>query len=212
MGAGEGCPHLGAMGPAAARPEVLQALLECLRDEDEPVRGEAADALKAMGPAAAATEIPQALRERLRHADEDVGWEAGPASEAMRPAAATPEVLQALLERLRDEDEDVRKAAARTFAAYHRQGLRFFRDAWCRWTVRTVEELSGRVQGRDEDLRDGEVRLVAGTCHRREASGSPARRRRPPLPHLSPDAADLPGSLAVPAHQCLDQQQAHTRG
>jgi hypothetical protein len=50
-------------GPAAARPEVLQALLECLRDEDggcamrPPGPGE-------MGEAAARPEVLQALLER----------------------------------------------------------------------------------------------------------------------------------------------------
>jgi hypothetical protein len=62
----------------------------------------------------------------------------------MGPAAARPEVLQALLACLWDvmEDQGVRRAAAGAFTAWHRQGLRFFRDAQGRWTVRTVEELS----------------------------------------------------------------------
>jgi hypothetical protein len=36
----------------------------------------------------------------------------------------------------------VREAAAEALTAWHRQGLRFFRDAQGHWTVRTVEELS----------------------------------------------------------------------
>jgi hypothetical protein len=68
--------------------------------------------------------------------------EAAEALGAMGVAAARPEVLQALLERLRDEDGLVRRAAAEALTAWHRQGLRFFRDAQGRWTVRTVEELS----------------------------------------------------------------------
>jgi uracil DNA glycosylase len=68
--------------------------------------------------------------------------EAAEALGAMGVAAARPEVLQALLERLRDEDGRVRHATTQILTAWHRQGLRFFRDAQGHWTVRTVEELS----------------------------------------------------------------------
>jgi HEAT repeat protein len=133
---------LGAMGPAAATPEVLQALLACLRDEDGEVRWAAAEALGQMGPAAATPEVLQALMGCLRDEDGSVRAAAAGALGAMGPAAATPEVLQALLERLQDEDRHVRRAAAEALTAWHRQGLRLFRDAQGRWTVRTVEELS----------------------------------------------------------------------
>jgi uncharacterized protein YfaT (DUF1175 family) len=57
------------MGEAAVRPEVLQTLLEYLRDEDRDVRYAAAEALREMGKAAARPEVLRALAERLR--DED---------------------------------------------------------------------------------------------------------------------------------------------
>jgi HEAT repeat protein len=99
-------------------------------------------ALGRMGPAAATPEVLQALLEYLRHEDGRVREAAAKALGAMGEAAARPEVLQALTERLRDKDGDVREAAAEALTAWHRQGLRFFRDAQGRWTVRTVEELS----------------------------------------------------------------------
>ena len=60
-----------AMGPAAARPEVLQALTELLLDEyeDADVRKAAAEALGRMGEAAARPEVLQTLRVYLD--DED---------------------------------------------------------------------------------------------------------------------------------------------
>jgi HEAT repeat protein len=83
----------------------------------------------------------EALLERLRDEDPRVRQAAAKALGRMG-AAATPEALQALLERLRDNDPGVCRAAAWALTAWHRQGLRFFRDAQGRWTVRTVEELS----------------------------------------------------------------------
>jgi HEAT repeat protein len=134
---------LEAMGPAAATPEVLQALTECLYNLDD-VREAAAKALGAMGPAAATPEVLQALAGCLGESDpEDVREAAAKALRRMGPAAATPEVLQALTECLYTyREEYVCYAAAKALTAWHRQGLRFFRDAQGRWTVRTVEELS----------------------------------------------------------------------
>jgi NLR family CARD domain-containing protein 3 len=65
-------PGPGGDGRGGGPPEVLQALLECLRDEDEDVRFAAARALGAMGEAAATPEVLQALLECLRDEDEDV--------------------------------------------------------------------------------------------------------------------------------------------
>jgi vesicle coat complex subunit len=95
-----------------------------------------------MGPAAATLEVPQALMACLQDEDWDVRWLTVRALGEMGPAAATPEVLQALMACLRDEYGGVRQVAAEAFTAWHRQGLRFFRDAQGRWTVLTVEELS----------------------------------------------------------------------
>jgi ABC-type nitrate/sulfonate/bicarbonate transport system substrate-binding protein len=118
-----------------------------------------------MGEAAARPEVLQALLKRLREVYVYVRRAAARALGAMGEAAARPEVLQALLEGLRDESEDVREAAAEALTAWHRQGLRFFRDAQGRWTIRTVEELSGGAELRDAGPRPGRA---------------PARRRRLP--------------------------------
>jgi hypothetical protein len=148
------------MGEAAARPEVIQALTERLRDKDWAVCEAAAGALGKMGEAAATPEVLHALLEYLRDEDWPVRWVAARALERIAKAAATPRVLQTFLEYLRDEDSWVRYAAALT--AWHRQGLRFFRDAQGRWTVRTVEELSGGAQ-----LPDGGPRRRQGRARRR---------------------------------------------
>jgi predicted GNAT superfamily acetyltransferase len=60
------------MGSAAARPEVIGALLERLGDEESYVREAAARALGAMGAAAARPEVIGALLERLGDEDPDV--------------------------------------------------------------------------------------------------------------------------------------------
>jgi len=105
---------LGQMGAAAATPEVIEALVQCLRkDKDGWVRGAAARALGQMGAAAATPEVLQALAERLREdKDEYVRKTAAEALGQMGAAAATPEVLQALIQRLqRDKNPRIRIAA-----------------------------------------------------------------------------------------------------
>ncbi|MBI4493363.1 MAG: HEAT repeat domain-containing protein [Chloroflexi bacterium] len=112
---------LGALG-AAAHPEVLPALLDCLlHDGDVGVRARAVEALGAMGVAAAAhSEVLPALLDHLLH-DGDVGvcWKAAEALGALGvPAAAHSEVLPALLDRLRnDGNVGVRGRAAEVLRA-----------------------------------------------------------------------------------------------
>jgi len=112
---GEAAWALGAMGTAAATPEVLGALIQRLRkDEDGGVRYEAAKALGKIGKAAATPEVIEALVQALRKdEDRDVRQKAAWALGKMGAAAATPEVLQALAERLlQDESGRVREEAA----------------------------------------------------------------------------------------------------
>jgi HEAT repeat protein len=101
---------IGEMGPAAADPEVVNALLGRLHDRGEawPVRRAAARALGAMGSAAAIPEVITALLERFRDAHEvpSVREACALALEEMGPAAATPEAMRALLECFRKEDEE----------------------------------------------------------------------------------------------------------
>jgi hypothetical protein len=149
-------------GPLLARlaPGKVLELAKRLRGDDADARYAAAWALWEMGEAAATPEVLHALLEYLRDEDWPVRWVAARALERIAKAAATPRVLQTFLEYLRDEDSWVRYAAALT--AWHRQGLRFFRDAQGRWTVRTVEELSGGAQ-----LPDGGPRRRQGRARRR---------------------------------------------
>jgi HEAT repeat protein len=135
-----------AIGEAVTTPEVIQALLKRLRGKDKVMRMVAARVLKEIGEAAATPEVLRALAKCLRDKDRDVREAAAEALKEMGEAAATPEVLQALAKCLRDENWGVREAAAEAFTAWHRQGLRFFRDAQGRWTVRTVEELSALLK------------------------------------------------------------------
>ena len=106
---------LGRMGTAAATPEVLGALIQRLRkDEDWVVRMAAAEAMGEMGEAAATPEVLGALAERLLQ-DEAGGVReaAAKALVQMGKTAATPEVIQALSQCLRkDEDKSVRREAA----------------------------------------------------------------------------------------------------
>ena len=105
---------LGRMGEAAAKPEVIGALIQRLReDEAEGVRQEAARALGEMGPAAATLEVLEALVQALQDRNSDVRSEAAWVLGEMGEAAATPEVLEALVQCLReDKDRDVRYGAA----------------------------------------------------------------------------------------------------
>ncbi len=122
---------LGAMGKAAATPEVLGALIQRLREgEDWLVRQAAAWALGQMGPAAATPEVLGALLERLQE-DENkwVRWAAAEALRKMGKAAATQEVLEALIQALRDRVFDVRREAAealRQLLPAHPEALRNF--------------------------------------------------------------------------------------
>jgi HEAT repeat protein len=140
--------------------------LERLQYDVADVRAAAAEALGAMGEAAATPKVLQALTECLRDKDEGVRYAAAGALGRMGKAAAQPEVIRTLVKRLqRDPSLAVRRNAARTLGAWHRQGLRFFRDLGGSWTIRTVEELSGGAELRDAGPRPGRA---------------PARRRRLP--------------------------------
>jgi HEAT repeat protein len=117
----EAAKALGEMGEGAVVPEVLEALVERLRDDEAPeVRREVAEALAKMAfgaswdvkRAVATPEVVRALRERLGDDDPEVRTYAAHALGMMGPAAARPEVLEALVERLKDENEWVRMEAA----------------------------------------------------------------------------------------------------
>ena len=103
---------LGPMGPGAATPEVLTALLALLRDADQEVRPAAAGALGQMGPGAATPEVLTALL-ALLHDSEGRAPGSRRALGRIGPGAATPEVLTALLALLHDAEGCARQPQRR---------------------------------------------------------------------------------------------------
>jgi len=95
---------LGAMGKSAGTTEVLTALVELLRDEEQNVQNEAASALGAMGEKiSAAPEFIHALLALLRDEKWTIRQAAAHAIAAMGEHAATQEILSFLVELLRRE-------------------------------------------------------------------------------------------------------------
>jgi hypothetical protein len=107
---------IGAMGAAAATPDILATLPALLRDADPDVRSEAARAIGAMGAAAATPDILATPLALLRDAHSDVRREAARAIGALGAVAATPDTLVTLLALLRDASLHVRSAAARAIS------------------------------------------------------------------------------------------------
>jgi HEAT repeat protein len=93
---GRAAEGLGRMGSAAATPEVLAQLTECLHDPQKAMRRRAAEALGQMGSAAATPEVLARLIELLRDPDEDLRYGAATALGRLGSAAATAEVLACL--------------------------------------------------------------------------------------------------------------------
>ena len=106
---------VGVMGPAAATPDVLAALLDlalCVSDGD--LRSSATEALRALGAAAVTPDVLAALTAALRDPDKQVRHIAARAVGALGSvavAAVTPDVLAALTAALRDPDEGVKEFA-----------------------------------------------------------------------------------------------------
>jgi HEAT repeat protein len=107
---------LGLMRRAAARPEVLQRLLDrllsALGEEDPNLSRALASALAEVGEDAGMSEIISRLSETLYRPDENTRSKGAQALGTMGSAAATPGILDRLLELLSDPDDDVRSSAA----------------------------------------------------------------------------------------------------
>jgi HEAT repeat protein len=101
------------MGPAAARPDVVDRLVESLRDTEWEVQDNAACALERMGPAAARADVVDRLVEWLLDPEEKVPqFRAARVLGRMGLAAARPDVVDRLVECLRDPEKKVRSHAA----------------------------------------------------------------------------------------------------
>lgn len=87
-------------------------------------------------------EAIEALVFGLRDKNEMVRAASAEALGEIGPAAAFPEAVKRLIRGLRDPHPKVRIASAKVLGGWHRQGLRFFRNWFGQWSVRTVEDLS----------------------------------------------------------------------
>ncbi|MBY0407972.1 MAG: HEAT repeat domain-containing protein, partial [Rickettsiales bacterium] len=108
---------LGALGAAAAAPEVLAALMRGLQDNNSEVRSSAWEVLSALGAAAATPEVLTALMRGLQDSDSYVRILACDALGRLDAAAAAPEVLVALMSGLQDNDAEVRSSACKALGA-----------------------------------------------------------------------------------------------
>jgi HEAT repeat protein len=134
---------------AAARPEVLDALLRLLDDYDARARSAAAGALGGLEEAAARPEVFDALFRLLNDSDGPVRDEA--AAALGRLGAASPEVVAALLRRLDDNDFLVRYAAAEALGRLGAAGRPEVLDALLRLLdddVDWVRSAAARALGR----------------------------------------------------------------
>jgi len=142
------CAAVSALGavvvPGSATPEVVRAIVEKLGDTGRWVSFAAARALARIGGATAHQGVLVTLLERLRDGKASIHLRCGAAEAlgALGSGAARPEVSEALVAATRERAWPVREAAARALDAWHRQGIRLFREPSGGWVVRTVEELS----------------------------------------------------------------------
>lgn len=108
---------LGELGPQAAKPETLHALVLLMDDKSEHVRKSVVDAIRKLGVTSATPNILKGLVRLLSDTEHDVQYSAGQVIEMFGAAAATPEIFQELIRLLRDGDEDTLDLVVDTVAA-----------------------------------------------------------------------------------------------